>query len=432
MLTRESSLLLLSTFFLCVCQVTAARPRTISSPHSMTLFAAGYNGTIVPYSADAKQGKLAELSEGVKPNSSGTSPSWIAFSTKRAHHEEQKDSLYSVTDFYAVDEAEPGRVFSHAYDPATGKIVQTGKTDAQRINGTSTGGDGPVSCLTGHGPSKNLLFVANYNSGSAAVIPIDPKDGNLASEPEKVFQFTRPASQPKLGPVADRQDHSYAHQVSISPSGRWVYVCDLGADQIHHLRIHDGGKVDFVGSTDVAIGSGPRHITFYRDPSHRVFAYLASELDNKVSAFSVDEESGKLQLIQEPILASPPGVPLSGEGILPTNRTTAEIAVVPAGDFVYVSDRGDMEEDHISIFKRDTDTGKISFVEWVKSGGRMPRHFSLSSDTGRDREARWLAVGHQTDQNIVIFERDPATGLLTKADTRTDVGQVAFTGFSPF
>ncbi|KAJ1020074.1 hypothetical protein NDA16_004354 [Ustilago loliicola] len=395
----------------------------------MTLFAAGYNGTIVPYSVNG-EGSITQLSQGVAANSSGTSPSWIAYSTRHHSHDEHKDALYSVTDFYSVDETTPGRVFSHTYDPKSHAITQTGSA-TQRTNGTFSGGDGPVSCLIGHGSSKNLLFVANYNSGSASVIPIDAKDGSLAAEPSKVIQFTRPAGQPKIGPVADRQDHSYAHQVSISPSGKWVYVCDLGADQIHHLRIQDG-QVEFVGSTDVEIGSGPRHITFYKDQKHRVFGYLASELDNKVSSFSQNEETGELKLIGTPILASPPGVPLSGEGILPTNRTTAEIAVVPAGDFVYVSDRGDMREDHISIFKRDQETGEVSFVEWVGSGGRMPRHFSLSSDTGKDEKAKYLAVGHQTDQNIVIFERDTKLGGLKRVAEQKDVGRVAFTGFSPF
>nr|CDI56424.1 6-phosphogluconolactonase [Melanopsichium pennsylvanicum 4] len=393
----------------------------------MTLFAAGYNGTIIPYSLNPTDPAIKPISPGVQPNASGTSPSWIAFSSSSR----KTDTLYAVTDFYSVDEASPGRVFSHTYDPSTGAIVQSG-SPTQRSNGTSAGGDGPVSCLVGHGPSKNLLFVANYNSGTASVIPINPPDGTLAEEPKEVFQFTRPSNQPKIGPVADRQDHSYAHQVSISPSGRWVYVCDLGADQIHHLRIHPNGEVKFTASTDVKVGSGPRHITFHKDCKGQVSAYLASELDNTVSSFKVNEDTGELKLIGDPILASPPGVPLSGEGILPTNRTTAEIAVVPAGDFVYVSNRGDEVEDHISIFKRDQQTGELSFQEWVKSGGRMPRHFSLSSDTRRDDQAKWLVVGHQTDQNIVVYERDATTGKLAKRDTRPDVGQVAFTGFSPF
>lgn len=404
----------------------------------MTLFAAGYNGTIVPYSVHAEDGKLAQISQGVQANSSGTSPSWISYSSRDAHfpssssssNEGDKGTLYAVTDLYSVDESSPGRIFSHTYDASTGAIAQTGKTSAQRTAGTSSGGDGPVSCLIGHGPSKGLLFVANYNSGSAAVLSINDADGTL-SEPKQVFQFTRPAGQPKVGPVADRQDHSYAHQVSISPSGRWVYVCDLGADQIHHLRIHQG-QVEFTGSTDVKVGSGPRHVTFHRDTSGKTWAYLASELDNTVSAFSVDEHSGQLELIAKPVLASPPGVPLSGEGILPTNRTTAEIAVVPTGDYVYVSNRGDTRQDHITIFKRNPTTGELTFQEWVQSGGRMPRHFSLSSDTGNDEQARWLVVGHQTDQNLVVFSRDVVTGGLVKVNERKDVGQVAFAGFSPF
>lgn len=397
----------------------------------MTLFAAGYNGTIVPYSVD-EHGKLSQISPGVQANSSGTWPSWIAYTSRHANpspSSADKDALYAVNDLYSVDETAPGRIFSHTYDPTNGSIVQTGKNDAQRNNGTSSGGDGPVSCLVGHGPSKGLLFVANYNSGTAAVLAIDA-DGTL-SEPKEVFQFTRPATQPKVGPVADRQDHSYAHQASISPSGRWVYVCDLGADQIHHLRIQEG-KVEFTGSTHVKIGSGPRHITFHHD-SGKTWAYLASELDNTVSAFAVDEASGNLNLIGQPILASPPGIPLSGDGILPTNRTTAEIAVVPAGDFLYVSNRGDTVQDHITIFQRNQLTGELIFVEWVQSGGRMPRHFSLSSDTGKDDQARWLVVGHQTDQNLVVFKRDVGSGRLTKvSERRDDVGQVAFAGFSPF
>lgn len=421
MLTRPLTLLaLLLASFLAIVSSTSHRKL-----HKMTLFAAGYNGTIVPYSVSS-QGEIAQLSQGVAANCSGTSPSWITFSTR--HH---KNRLYVVTDFYSVDESSPGRVFSHTYDPKTHRIAQTGSAK-QKSNGSSSGGDGPVSCLIGHGPSEGLLFAANYNSGSAAVIPIDAKDGTVASEPKKVIQFTRPAEQPKVGPVADRQDHSYAHQVSISPSGKWVYVVDLGADQIHHLRIDEGGEVEFVGSTNVEVGSGPRHITFHKDKQARVFGYLASELDNKVSSFQQNEETGELKLIGTPSLSSPPGVPLSGDGILPTNRTTAEIAVVPAGDFVYVSNRGDMKEDHISVFKRDQETGEVSFVEWVGSGGRMPRHFSLSSDTGKEKEASYLAVGHQTDQNIVIFSRDPKTGGLNRVSEQKNVGQVAFTGFSPF
>lgn len=407
----------------------------------MILFSAGYSGTIIPIAVERSQGasKLVQLSSGIAPNSSGAGPSWLAFSHGRGHTGQPTgpadcghlSSSNSDPGFYSVDENSPGRIFSHTYQPSSSHISATG-SELQRTKGTSTGGDGPVSCVVGHGHSKDLVFIANYNSGTAAVIRVNTEDGALAEEPESVFQFTRPKDGSKVGPVADRQDHSYAHQVAMSPSGRWVYVCDLGADQIHHLYVDDTGQVEFTASTDVEKGSGPRHLALYRDESGGVFAYLASELDNKVTAFVVDETTGVLQRIQAPMLASPPGVALTGPGVLPTNRTTAEIAIPPTGDFVYVSNRGDMAQDHISIFKRNSTDGTIAFLKWVPSGGRTPRHFSLSSDTAADPAACFLVVGHQTDQNLVLFRRDQHTGDLTFEHKLENVGQIAFAGFAPF
>ncbi|PWZ01557.1 putative isomerase YbhE [Testicularia cyperi] len=394
----------------------------------MKVFVAGYAGTIQPYAVDETKAAFVKLGSGIEPNSSGSGPSWIAFSSSKSA---DGDRLYSVS------EGIPGRIFSHTFDSQTNAIVKTG-TEEQKSNGTSTNGDGPVSALIGHGNSANLLFVANYNDGVAAVLSISPKNGTLSQKASKEddatkFQFTRPASAPAVGPVPDRQDHSYAHQVAIIPTtkGDYVYVCDLGADQIHRLHIDAEQAVTFVASTDVPAGSGPRHITFHKEPDGRVYGYLASELSNTVTSFSVNVTTGELTALQEPILASPPDVPLSGPGILSTNRTTAEIALPPAGDFVYISNRGDETEDHISIFSRDTAAGTIKFQEWIPSGGRMPRHFSLSSDAG-DTHAKWLAVGHQTDENIVLYQRDAATGKLKKKEIVSNVGPVAFTGFSPF
>lgn len=420
-------LLFIAAFLLCI---------SVAKHHAaMHLFVAGYDGTIVPYSIDTKAAKFERLDSGIEPGSAGDSPSWIAFSPP-AHGTE----MYSVTNaFYSTSEDTDGLVFSHTYDVATHKIFTTGRSMTQRKKGTSTGGSGPVSALVGHGPSAHLLFVANYDSGSASVLKIHSNDGTLNSssahaKPYKTFQFTRKQGAPAVGPVADRQDHSYAHQVAILPTGGFVYVVDLGVDQIHHLKVHGDGEVDFVGSTDVPAGSGPRHMTFYEesDGGH-IYAYLASELANTVTSFKVNRTTGHLHAIQHPVVASPAGVPLSGPGILPTNRTTAEIAVAPQGTHVYVSNRGDKDEDRISIFERDPGSGHISLSRWVKSGGRMPRHFSLSSDSLADTaHAHWLAVGHQTDQNIVLFKRDTTSGDLTKVDTKHNVGQVAFTGFAPF
>ncbi len=117
---------------------------------------------------------------------------------------------------------------------------------------------------------------------------------------------------------------------------------------------------------------------------------VLAKLDNTVSAFIVDEETGELTLIGEPILASPPGVALSGEGVLETNRTTAEIAVAPDGRFVYVSERGDAPEDHISIFRRYNQSGELTFRSGRQVGGGC-RDTSASAPihTGMTRRGGW-------------------------------------------
>ena len=286
--------------------------------------------------------------------------------------------------------------------------------------GYSTGGDGPVaSCLV-----QDCLFVANYGAGSASIMSISPK-GLLSAPPAQVFQYTREG----VGPVTSRQDHCYAHDATASPDGGWVYICDLGSDEIHHIKVnkHDCAQSTAeVESTKVAIASGPRHLSFHRDSKQdKQFAYLASELSCTLTAFAHDPQTGKLDMIGEPLLSVPEGTPLGGNLTAGPQRTTAEVVISPDGRFVYVSDRGDDVEDHITVFERATD-GSICYLDWFPSGGQMPRHFSMSAD------GKYLAVGHETTGNVVILERDEQTGALVKTGAvLDDLRGTQFAGFFP-
>lgn len=247
-----------------------------------------------------------------------------------------------------------------------------------------------------------------------------------STKPVKQFQFKRKGT----GPVKERQDHSYAHDAVASPDGGWVYVPDLGADVIHHIQV---GKTSCKqakrrGGTRVDAGSGPRHLAFYKDgQSGQQYAYLSSELATTLTAFRHDPETGRLELIVgQPVPAYPPGTDRGGSEDAGPQLTVAEVAVSPDGRFVYVSNRGDLHEDHISIFVRDAQTGAVTFQQWIPSGGRNPRHFSLSAD------GSYLAVANQLSTNVVIFKRDAQTGLLQKTGAEVDdVGAVAFAGFLP-
>lgn len=299
----------------------------------------------------------------------GKGPSWIAFS-------EDHSIIYSTDDatqaLYAI---KVGEVKPSVNAAGTKRAANLNST-LTVLDKASSGGDGPLS-LAMHG---HLLFIANYNNGSASVHELQDNGLFADKKPDRIFHFNR---EPKgsIGPISSRQDHSYAHQIIIEPSGQWAYVVDLGADKIHRLSVPPSGRgkdVKLVGQTSLATGTGPRHLAFHQEEG-KTYAYLAAELETTVTAFQVSPVDGSLKAIGKPLYALPEGVAPGGNSTYGHLRTTSEIAVSPDGKFVYVGTRGDEVEDHISIFKRNADDGSIKFQEWALSGGRNLRHVSALS-----------------------------------------------------
>jgi 6-phosphogluconolactonase len=68
-----------------------------------------------------------------------------------------------------------------------------------------------------------------------------------------------------------------------------------------------------------------------------------------------------------------------------------------------VSNRG---HDSIAAFSIDQQSGKLTSIGFTSSGGKSPRFFTL------DTTGRWLLAANQDSGNIVVFHRDPKTGLL--------------------
>lgn len=401
-----------------------ASPSSVLPKSSYQILTAGYSGSVVPLNFQPPS-NLQIVKEGQLNNQTGEGPSWITFSTLAS---DSKQTLAYVTS----ESGENGKVFvlskeeQSSLNPSPSPSSSSWKKVGDK-DGYSTGGSGPVaSCKQGQ-----CLYIANYNSGSAAVIQLD-KDGipsEQNDQPTSLFQY----KVNQTGPVTSRQDHSYAHDAVASPDGKWVYICDLGADQIHHIEASQTSNCSKsinqkMQSTQLGSGTGPRHLAFYKDrTTNKQYAYLTSELASTLTAFQHDPQTGSLHMIGKPVLSVPEGTPLGGNQTAGPQRTTAELAISPDGKFVYVSDRGDEIEDHVTIYKRDQKDGSIQFDKWTKSGGKMPRHFSLSDD------GHFFAIAHQTTGNVVIFGRDPLTGDLIKTGAEVKgLDQIAFAGFVPY
>jgi len=287
---------------------------------------------------------------------------------------------------YAVNENNTGTVSAFAIDPATASL--------KLLNQVSSKGSGP--CHLSVDKTGKWLFVANYNSGSVAAYPINA-NGSLG-EASATFQHSGNSVN------LERQGGPHAHVAAISPDNRFVWVCDLGLDEVLSYRI-DPAKGGMTPNdppfAKVQPGFGPRHLVFRADAK---FAYVMSEMGGNVTVFSYDAAKGTMQQVQ--VIST-----------LPENYTGtksgAEIAIHPSSKFLYASNRG---HNSITIFKVDAAKGTLTAAGNISTGGKTPRNFAI------DPSGNYLLAANQDSSNIVIFKIDQQTGGLTPTGDTIEVG----------
>ena len=282
---------------------------------------------------------------------------------------------------YAVDEREIGGVGAFARDPETGSL--------QKLNYQPTGGAHP--CYLSLDVTERFVLVVNYSGGNVAVFPI-AADGSL-----------EPASQvlahQGTSVNADRQNAPHPHMIAPSPDGRFVYVTDLGIDQVVRYRLDtDRGTLVDPLPTAVTPGMGPRHFAF--SPDGRTMVVIG-ELDSTLVSFAIEEDGALIAVSSVSTLPSD----FSGE------NSCAHVLFSPDGRFVYGSNRG---HDSIAVAAFDVETRGLEIVEIVPTGGKEPRNFTL------DPSGKWLLAANQLSDTITVFARDAQSGRLTPTDARID------------
>ena len=302
--------------------------------------------------------------------------------------------LYSVDDTN-FDGQGNGSVRAFAIDRSTGKLTPR--------NRVASHGATPAHLVV-DGRGKNVL-VANYNSGSAAVLPVK-EDGSLA-EASSVVQHSG------SGPDPSRQRGPHAHSINVSPDNRFAIVADLGLDNVFVYRFDsDKGLLEPNDPpyVKVAPGAGPRHFAFHRDGR---FAYVINEMASTVTAFAYDRPRGVLKELQT-ITTLPKGF---------TGRsTTAEVQVHPSGRYLYGSNRG---HDSVAVFSIDAREGTLTLVEITPTQGKTPRNFGI------DPTGAFLLAAHQDTDNVVVFRVDAKTGRVTPTGQILEVGSPVCVKFLP-
>jgi 6-phosphogluconolactonase len=341
-------------------------------------YTAGTSKGIYNYHFDPKTGQLTPIgvaAEVVNPSFLATDP--------------QHRFLYAVTEMGQAHGPDAyktnGSISSFSIDRKTGALTFLNKIDS--------GGGGPCHLVVDK--TGKMLFVANYGSGSVASFAIKP-DGSIG-ERTGFDQHTGSSVDPA------RQKGPHAHAVVLSPDNRFLFVPDLGTDQIKIYRV-DAAKGTFTPNdppfATVKAGYGPRHFTFGRGAK---FAYAVCEMGSSVAVFSYDPAKGSLTPVQ-----TISNLPSDFKGV----NNSAEIEVDRSGRFLYASNRGN---DSITVFAIDPVKGTLTKVQVVPTQGNMPRNFAI------DPTGKYLIAANQKSNNMVVFSIDPKDGQLKPAGQTLDI-----------
>jgi 6-phosphogluconolactonase len=239
------------------------------------------------------------------------------------------------------------------------------------LNKQEAKGNGP--CHLNIDKTGKFLAVANYGSGSAATFPIGA-DGSLGGASAMVQHVGKSVN-------ANRQSGPHAHSVNFSRDNKWLYIADLGLDQVKIYSFNaKTGAIQEKAVLETPKGAGPRHLAL----SKNGLVYVLNEMASSISVFRYTG-----QATTQP-LSTVSALPAGFQG----NTSGAETLLHKSGKLLFSSNRG---HDTISIFATDPATGNTTLAGHQSINGKTPRNFVLSPDN------KFLLAAGQDSDTIQVF-----------------------------
>jgi 6-phosphogluconolactonase len=338
----------------------------------------GANGKgIELFEADLRTGELSHRGLAAQSHN----PSWIVVHPSRKY-------LYAVNEIGDF-QGSSGSVSAFAVDASSGAL--------RPLNIVSSAGTGPAYLSLD--AAGNFAFVANYQDGSIAVLPIRG-DGSLGEavdlHRDQGSVGSTSASDAPAGSFAiSGHDAPHAHMIAPDPRNQFVLATDLGQDRIYTYGFDrsTGKLTPAAGAPFVALpsGDGPRHFAFH--PNGRWF-YSIQEEASTVAFFQYDPATGGL-VAEQTVSTLPRG--FAGTSF------ASEILVAPNGKTLYAANR---LHDTIAVFSIGSD-GQLRYVAETPTLGDYPAQCRIAPG------GNFLYVCNQRSDNITSFRIDRETGLLT-------------------
>ena len=163
------------------------------------------------------------------------------------------------------------------FDGATGELTPNDPPELQAPDDNS----GPRHMC--FGPTGNVIYTVNEQGNHVTAQHLDRDRGTL-----EIFQHV-----PTL--PAGYSEVSHCAHIEVHPSGKWLYASNRGPDDsIAGFEITSDATLTPIGHFPVH--SSPR--SFNIDPSGR-FCYCAGESADRMRSFSVNQETGQLEPLDE-------------------------------------------------------------------------------------------------------------------------------------
>lgn len=326
----------------------------------------GYSMLVGTYTSGSSEG-IYKVS--FNPNTSELSQATlVAASENPSFLTQSKDGRF----VYAVNENDPGTLSAFKWNAASSKLeLQSKNSD-----------DGKHPCFIEMSPSQNQVAIANYSSGDVSVYKI--KNGVVQEPAQTKYHEGSSVLKPN-------QDAPHAHSSKFSKDGNFLFVADLGIDEIMGYKISEDGKIsDQFTALEMDVGDGPRHFIFH---PLKDIVYIISEFSNTITIANLDVNSGIMTK-----MGKVSTLPSDFKG----DSYCADIQISSDGKYVYGSNRG---HNSIAVFSVD-ENGGLKMVQAESVQGDWPRNFALTPDDNH------LLVANQKSDNITVFKRDANSGLL--------------------
>ncbi len=245
---------------------------------------------------------------------------------------------------------------------------------------------------------NEVLLAADYGAGWMTSFSIK-KDRSLG---ELVSYIKHEGS--SVNPKRQRSPHP--HSAYVGPDNRFVYVPDLGVDQVKIYSLESGiGVLAEVSFAKVAPGSGPRHMKFSRNGEQ---AYVLNEMALTITIFDRDQKTGGLSEKQT--------IKVLPEDAETEKMSCSEIQVSKDGRFVYCANRNLSGEkrDSVSVFSVGEE-GRLTWLQTAPAEVHIPRHINLTPS------GEYLLVCGQKSNELVVLKIDQKSGRTSSTGSKVTI-----------